>query len=454
MSERRARIGLTAILLLALTLRLYWVLIADPRPSLEGGDGPYYLSLGWAIALPASTEDLLNLGLMATGPVYPLYLSAFFADPPDFVRYGARRYIDFDRSMQMPHVLSAAQTARVGQAMVDVLTCLLIFHSGRRLFGARTGLLAALAFAVDLRFVTQTGAINTETLFIFLLVSGVWAFVVARSATRWQVIGYAAAAILLLLAAFTRAVALPLIALFALLPLLPRPARPQLIGAALIVGVGLLMVGAWVVRNYQATGQVVIISDGFGSNFWMGSRLDGQWHGIIEFDKERADLQSRYGGRDAYVEDALRTIAADPTAYARLLFVKVTRAYLQPYGTVVYPGESLKELAAQVLRGERSLAELVKGEAFWPKLIVYIFHYTGLIGGLIGLWLARRDWLKVLPLLLPILYFTVAYTLLTIIPRYIFPIMPFYMILAAYAGATIFSKVTAERNSRQTANVE
>jgi 4-amino-4-deoxy-L-arabinose transferase-like glycosyltransferase len=355
--------------------------------------------------------------------------------------------------MQMPHVLPAAQTARVGQAMIDALTCLLIFYLGRMLFGARAGLLAALAFSVDLRFITQTGAINTETLVIFLLVSGAWAFVAAHSTKRWRIVGYGVAITFFLFAAFTRAVALPLIALFALLPLLPRPTRPQLIGAGLIVGVGLLIVGAWVVRTYRDTGQVVIISDGLGSNFWMGSRLDGQWHGLVEFNKERADLQSRYGGRDAYVEDALRTIAADPAAYVRLLFVKVTSAYMQPYGTVVFGGESLKNLAAGMLRGERSLAELVNGEAFWPKLIVYIFHYTSLLGGLLGLWLARRDRLKVLPLVLPIVYFTAAYTFLTIIPRYIFPTMPFYMILAAFAGVVMFDRV-AGRMKRQTANVE
>ena len=36
-----------------------------------------------------------------------------------------------------------------------------------------------------------------------------------------------------------------------------------------------------------------------------------------------------------------------------------------------------------------------------------------------------------------ILFFSGAYALLTIIPRYIFPIMPFYLIMAAYIVADL-----------------
>jgi hypothetical protein len=189
------------------------------------------------------------------------------------------------------------------------------------------------------------------------------------------------------------------------------------------------------IQLYNTFGRYVIITSGYEGHFWMGSRGDGQWHGIPQFEKERQDLQRRYGGRDAYIEDALNTIAADPPAYARLLFVKMMSAYLQPQGTVSFgkDGESLKDLALQVLNGKMSLSDLIQSEGFFPKLIIYIFHYIGLIGGLIGIYLTRRDWLKVLPLTLPIAYFTLFYTLLTIIPRYLLPIMPLYMIFAAHA---------------------
>ena len=92
-----------------------------------------------------------------------------------------------------------------------------------------------------------------------------------------------------------------------------------------------------------------------------------------------------------------------------------------------------------------SLGDLIQSEGFFPKLIIYIFHYIGLIGGLIGIYLTRRDWLKVLPLTLPIAYFTIFYTLLTIIPRYLLPIMPLYMIFAAYTFERLHASCKASR---------
>ncbi|MEK6575707.1 MAG: glycosyltransferase family 39 protein, partial [Chloroflexota bacterium] len=327
------------------------------------------------------------------------------------------------------------------QAVLDMLMCLTAFDLARRIFDAHVGLLTALILALDLRFIAQAGAINTETIFIFLVVLGVWLFVAARAAQGRRLWGYAGSVVILLLSALTRPAALPLPILLIVSLLLPRPTRTQMIAAGLIAGVGMAGFVIYAVRNYQATGQITIISDGLAANFWMGSRSDGQWHGIVEFEKEREGLRERHNGRHAYIEDALQTIVGDPAAYVRLLFVKVTAAYLQPHGTVTFSGESLKELAMKAVRGQIGIADLVSAEAFWPKLYIYIFHFSGLIGGLIGGWLARREWVKILPLVLPAITFTGVYTILTIIPRYVFPEMPFVMILAAYAAVQLRARV-------------
>ncbi len=416
-NDRKTFVALAIILFVALALRLSWVLIIDPSPKLSGGDGPFYLALARAWA----KQESIPLGwYQAAGPLYPLYLSLFYWALPEEA------------------VLPAA---RIGQAALDTLMCLAAFDLGRRVFDVRAGLLAAAALALDLRFIAQVGAINTETLFIFLLVGGVWAFVVARSIrnTVGQVANLSGAVVIFLLAAFTRAIALPIPILLAGSLLLPRPSRAQWLTVGGVVGLAGIMVGGWAVRNYQTSGQWIMISDGLAGNFWLGSRGDGQWHGVADMQQEIDALKARYG-RLAYVEDTWQTIASNPLAYGRLLVVKAAAAYLQPYGTVPFPGESLKDLALSVLRGQMSWRQLIAGESFWPKLIIYIFHFTGLFGGLLGMWLTRREWLKVLPLTLPIVYLTLAYTLLTIIPRYIFPAMPFYMLLAAYVGVKMFDR--------------
>lgn len=420
--DRQTRWFLVAVLSLALAARLYWIVVADPMPKLVGGDGPVYLSVGQAIARKETLLMILAQGLIAVGPAYPAYLAVWYWLLP---------------------VEAVVLAARLGQAVMDTAMCGLVFDLGRRVFDQRVGLVAALAIAVDLRFITQAGAINTETLFILFLVAGVWSFIIVRSTPAiWRFIGANA---LLLLAAFTRAIALPLSLIFDVMLMSPKPTMAQFKRLALISLVVIAVVGGWALRVYLTTGQFVLVSVGLDSNFWMGSRSDGQWHGIAAFEAERKELQARYGGGDAYVEDALRTIAADPVAYVRLLFTKVIGAYAQPHGTVAFSGESLKELTVAVLRGKLSLSELINGTAFWPKLYIYIFHFTSLVGGILGLWLARRNWLKVLPLVIPIVYLTIVYTLLTIIPRYIFPAMPFYMLLTAHMIVTLFARSQAAK---------
>jgi 4-amino-4-deoxy-L-arabinose transferase-like glycosyltransferase len=421
MTERQARFALIAVACLALAARLWWVLVAVPSPDIAGGDGPFYLRMGRVILEHGLTTAITWMG--TSGPLYPLGFAFLYTVLPND-----------DQTI--------LQAARIAQTMIDTLTCCAAFDLGRRVFNERAGLLAGLAVALDLRFITQAGAINTETFFIFFLVTGVRAFVIARAATddrrKWP--GYVLSNILFLLASFTRAIAIGLPVLFAGLTLLPKPTPAQLKRAALVVGVGALIISGLTAWTYATTGRIVVISSGLDIQFWMGSRLDGQWHGAEAFEQERAYLIAEDPENPPYLRDAFQTIARDPVAYVLLQFRKLAAAYLQPHGTTAFAGESLKDLAVAALRGQISVVELINGEAFWPKLIIYIFHYVSLIGGLIGLWLARRDWLKVLPLALPIFYFTAAYTPLVIIPRYVFPAMPFFMILAAFAGVTLFSR--------------
>ncbi|MBM4425338.1 MAG: glycosyltransferase family 39 protein [Chloroflexi bacterium] len=400
--------ALVAILIAALTLRLGWILWIDPNPTLEGGDGTYYLSLGRSVSRGEPAPGWANV----VGPVYPIYLSLFYRFVPE---------------------AGVVQAARIGQAILDMLTCLATFDLARRIFDANVGLLAAASLAIDLRFIVQAAAINTETLFIFLLVLGVLMFAAARSWARYRIAGYAASSAILFVTALTRPIILPLPLLLLATLLLPKPTRAQLIAVGLAVAAGIAAIAAHTTYHYQRTGLIIVINDGLAANFWMGSRGDGQWHGIIEFEKQRDEMAAKYGTRYAYIEDALDTIANDPLAYVRLLFRKLSAAYLQPHGTVSFPGESLKEMAAKVLRGEMSVNELLRADSFWPKLCIYILHSLSVIGGLAGLWLARREWVKILPLALPLFWISFAYTLLTIIPRYVFPTMPFYTACAAYA---------------------
>ena len=52
---------------------------------------------------------------------------------------------------------------------------------------------------------------------------------------------------------------------------------------------------------------------------------------------------------------------------------------------------------------------LTRGDFFWPKLALYVLHYTALLAGLVGMWLYRRRWQIALPLIGLIVYVTLVH---------------------------------------------
>ena len=151
------------------------------------------------------------------------------------------------------------------------------------------------------------------------------------------------------------------------------------------------------------------------------------------------------GGTDrySYFADALRIIESDPLRFMQLRARRVAEAYLQPFGTVtvgvVLGNESIKAMLPR--DSGYSLGELAAAPAFWPKLWMYMLHF-GSIGLALYYSLVRwRQWREWSLFAIPVLYFSGVYALLTIIPRYLFPIMPLYLLLAA--GALVDFRLTA-----------
>ena len=70
--------------------------------------------------------------------------------------------------------------------------------------------------------------------------------------------------------------------------------------------------------------------------------------------------------------------------------------------------------------------------AFFPKLWIYILHYGSIAAALIYIIVERRDFRQWSIFAMVIMYFSGVYAILTVIPRYLFPIMPLYLIMAAY----------------------
>ena len=405
-SPRRA-ISVWWLAAAALALRLAWVLLANPNPSLAGGDGPFYLHLANQIAR-GNGMQFNGMPMAVVGPVYPAYIAGL-------------QLLVGEPLIQ--------ETARVGQALLSAVLALVLYAIGCRLHSSAAGLWAAGLFALDLRFIVEAGSISTETLFSLMLMLTVLAYLQARAHAKpawWMLAGVLAG-----LTALTRAVAqlLP----FVLLAHVWLQRRPRVAGRhqLLLLAGFAVAVAPWVARNWVVFGSPSI-GEGGAAHFWLGATGSGMWTGNEQMMVDVERLRIAPGAPQfAYLADAFHTILGNPARYIGLRLQRMLGAYAQPFGTVAVAGVfgdvSLKAAAGTW----RTAVAMLAYPVFWLKLWIYLWHFGSV---LLSAACVARYWRKPGVWLLPLLvigYMSVLYAMLTIIPRYLFPVMPLYAVLAA-----------------------
>jgi 4-amino-4-deoxy-L-arabinose transferase-like glycosyltransferase len=424
--SKAGRIDRAALLILLIALGLRLAMAAILPTDTLSDDASYYSQ----IAINLATGKGFTFGpnykdQFTVGPVYPAFLALYYGPLPEE---------------------AAVMGVRVAQAAFDALVVWMVYRIGRRTFGRRAGLIGMGAMALDPRFIYQATDLTTETLFIMLFVAGVALYVRAADTLRMR--DFARGGLLLGLATLTRPVPLLLpVALIVHALATRRPRRGRLMrGVALTALVAWATITPWVIRNYAEKGEFIPVSDVGAGNFWLGSQGEGTDRGDEYFESARAEEveptphprkdTARYSGL-AYLMAGLRNVAGDPLGYLAKRAQSTLSACIQPYGTVFFEGASIKRSLGDWLRGEIGLGVLVSMPGFWPKLVVYAFHYGALIFGLAGLVTSGHDWRRALPLALIIVYITGLYSVLIIIPRYLFPTMPFYWTSAGDALARV-----------------
>jgi predicted ferric reductase len=77
---------------------------------------------------------------------------------------------------------------------------------------------------------------------------------------------------------------------------------------------------------------------------------------------------------------------------------------------------------------------------FFPKLVLYIFHWGGLLFGVVGSVLMWKRWRWASVLWGVMAYFLLIHFVLLALPRYLFPIMPAVWVFAAVGLLTIITR--------------
>lgn len=425
------------ILLSGLALRLAYGLMLDPAAPYDaarGSDMRFYLDHGYALVSGQPVPGV-EISLLGQPPVY-------------FVILGVARVIFTPEG--------AVIATRVLQALMSTATAYFAYRMARRVWQSeRAGGIAAALVALNPIFVVESGQILTETTYLFFVGAALMVYVEVHSPTpalsgaresgRGALIPPSArlalAGALFGLATLTRAVLLlfPVGIALHLLIVEWRSALPTGVWrkiAALLIAYA-LVVSTWTVYNLVRWNRFVIAGEGLPAFLYVGA---AGWDDPQAVDQQLNETLGEEASDDVgdrqhdYLEAAGSQIGGDIGGYLTRRVQELAGAYLQPHGTTLFAGESLRELAAAWWRADRTLAGLgrvIGGEQFLPKLLLYIVHYATLILGAVGAWRARRQWRLTLPLLGFIAYVTLVHFFLLALPRYIFPSMLCWIVLAS-----------------------
>ncbi len=367
-------------------------------------------------------------GFFTFGPLYAMLIGT------------CRMLLNYDQTLLLMRLI---------QVVLGALTCGFVWRIAFHLTSdARMATIAGLGLALDPIFIIENNSPTTETLFLFLLFWALTLYVIAAPGTLRAL---AATGALMGLATLTRTMLLLFPVGLALHLVLTCPWKRALRGVAVLLIVYGAVVSLWTVYTLVKFNRAVVGGGGLGDLLLVS--VTGYKGGPVAVDE---DYAKHNGGvvptGSARTEVAVNTVASavlgDPLGYLKTRLGQLGGALLQPHQTPYFPGPSLKVLATEWLTQDRSLAglgRLVNGEAFWPKLALYVAHYLALVFGLVGIALSWRRWRAYASLYGLIAYTLLLHFFLLATPRYLLPIMPALWVFASVAMAWVWDRLRRTR---------
>ena len=174
----------------ALLLRLIYVLAATPTPVIYGDDPWVYERTAQVLNVEDHHDEFWDY-VAGFNPGYPIFLATIYEIFPD------RRV-----------------AVRLVQALLDAISCSILYLIGCRLAGREVGIIAGMLMSLYVPLILMTGKIRSETLGLFFFVLSILLLLVSlrRSSVRWCI----AAACVAALSALTRTTITATVPLFAL----------------------------------------------------------------------------------------------------------------------------------------------------------------------------------------------------------------------------------------------
>jgi len=375
-----------AVLIIAVALRFAWGISRDPH-QLYFPDSRQWN--GIALNFLSGNGLIVDEGAKALRPpVYSLFLSFIY-----FV-FGKENLL----------------AVRVIQALISSCTCLIVYLLAKKLFNAATAKISMAACAVYPFFIYYSGAVLTETLFIFIL-SLIMLFLSGRR-FLWAGIFFGLGILCrpeLIVFLF-----LALAGMFIVLP--KKEALKRAIVMAAITGAILF---PWTLRNYRVFHAYVPLTTMSGYTFYEGNspyNSTGGPGGALPFPDTQGMGEIE---KDRFLRrEAMRAIRENPRRMPGLLWSKFKRLWNVRLNT------DNPEYASRLT----VLASMI---SFAPVLILFVI-------GLVVSWKRRRELIWVFLLT----FHTTAINLVFVSSlRYRLPLEPFMIVVASYALAAISDRI-------------
>ena len=413
---------LTAIVLLAFGARLAWALYSKADPT----DGRFDDSLAYHF-LAIGIRDNFNY-------VNPFTYVPTATWPPGYPTFLAGVYSLFGISVV---------AVKVSQAVIGALTVGAIYVLGRQLFDRAAAGLAALLLAVMPGQIFFAGILWSEVLFTLLFVLSLIAIAALPNRPARERLAWAAATgLLIVAAAYVRETGLSLILVAALywgwsLRSWQASVRFAGIGALVVV----LLIVPWAVRNSAQLDGFIVLSSSTGTNFWRGHH-EGATGGFDSIDPliDRSKPRDQPGGEaDAHqrgIREGLSFFVRNPVEEVKLMGAKVRLLYQGDTR-----GLTLAEAQGQLFLPDRLRTAL--------SLLADGVYYAVLVfaGAAIIRW-AREGGSKPLLPALTIGIVTLGYLAFWGDPRFHFPLMPVFCLLAGWALSTLATSVAIRGRAR------
>jgi len=416
----RCRFWPRSILLLfvvAVGLRIGFVLFYPQYPFGRGDDRGYD-EVGWNLAtgrgfsaeftgetprVPSrSPMDVPGSPEVRRGPVYPAFLALI--------------YLTFG------HDLAAV---RVIQALMSAAILLILYPRVQEAFGNEVAKLSGVLLAFYPAFISYSGVVLTETLFLFLLallVSALIRAVQSDSPWRWVLAGSLMGITILL-----RQEALAMVPVFVALILWQFPQRGLIRKVSLFLLVTVLTVGVWTARNYLVFQEFILVTALGGDDLWLSTTA---W---TEYPHDDEEFQSLVQGLN-YIDrntilrrEGIRNILNDPFYYLILCIKRLPRFWIGSHTEqLVGLSDTYKQYYMHGAFGKLFVKIMLLGANISLILIGVLGAFITLKGGKERLGLT-------LFFLVPIVVIAIVHFFLPATPRYNVPIMPFILTFTAAA---------------------